>query len=170
MAAKVLVAYASKHGSTREIAEKVAAVLTDTGLAVDLYNAKEAPDPAAYGAVVLGAAAYLGRWRKDAVKYLKKYQTALAARPTWLFMSGPTGEGDPLELLKGTLYSPGMQPVLDVIGPKEIKPFHGNTSPANFGGWEKWILSRVGADAADFRDWDMITSWAQDVAAELNKE
>lgn len=167
MATKVLVAYATKHGSTKEIAEKVAEVLGNAGLAVDLYNVKEAPDPSACDAVVVGAAAYMGRWRKEAVKYLKKYQTVLSNKPTWLFMSGPTGEGDPVELLKGVVYPPMMNALIESLKPREVKAFHGNTRADYFSGWEKWILSRVGADAADFRDWDMITAWAQSIAEEL---
>jgi hypothetical protein len=87
--------------------------------------------------------------------------------PVWLFMSGPTGKGDPKELLKGVLYPQGMQPGIDAVKPREVIAFHGDSSAERFGGWEKWILKRVGSDAADFRDWDMITAWARKIAGEL---
>ncbi len=167
MADKVLVAYSSKHGSTAEIAEKIGNVLKEAGLEADVKDVKQAGDPSGYRAVVLGSAAYVGQWRGDAVKYLKKYSSGLSGMPVWLFMSGPTGKGDPRELLKGVLYPPGMQPVIDAVKPREVIAFHGDSSAERFGGWEKWILKRVGSDAADFRDWDMITAWARKIAGEL---
>ncbi len=167
MSDKVLVTYASKHGATAEIAEKIGEVLRENGLDVDVKTVKTVKSAAGYGAVVLGSASYYGRWRGDAVKFLKANATQLAGMPTWLFMSGPTGKGDPRELLKGVLYPASLQPVIDTIKPREVTAFHGDSSSDRFGGWERWILRRVGADAADFRDWDMITAWANKIAADL---
>ncbi len=167
MAEKVLVTYSSKHGATREIAERIGGVLREGGIDVETREVREAGDPSAYKAVVLGSAAYMGRWRGDAVKYLKNNAAKLSDMPVWLFMSGPSGKGDPKELLKGMLYPPGMQPVIDAVKTRDVKPFHGDTSASRFSGWEKWIMKRVGADAADFRDWDMITEWARKIATEL---
>lgn len=164
---KVLVAYASKHGSTAEIAEKIGTVLKEDGIDVAVMPVKEVKDPTVYGAVVLGSAAYYGRWRGEAVKFLKTNAIQLAGMPVWLFMSGPTGKGDPMELLKGVLYPASMQPVIDAVKPREVAAFHGNSSPENFGGWERWILRRVGGDAADFRDWNAITAWARGIAGKL---
>jgi menaquinone-dependent protoporphyrinogen oxidase len=166
---KVLVTYSSKHGSTAEIAERIGATLKEAGIDVTIMPVKEVKDPSAYGAIVLGSASYYGRWRGDAVKFLKKNASRLAGMPAWLFMSGPTGKGDPKELLKGVLYPASLQPVIDTIKPREVAAFHGNSSPEHFSGWEKWVLRRVGADAADFRDWDMIMSWAKGIADELKK-
>jgi len=169
METTILVAYATKHGATKEIAEKVAEVLKKEGLQVDVSSVKEAGPLHLYRAVVLGSASYYGRWRGDAVKFLKKNAGELAGRPVWLFMSGPTGKGDPRELLKGKVYPDSLQPTLDTIKPRDVAAFHGDTTPDHFGGWEKWILKRVGADAADFRDWDMITNWANEVAGALKE-
>ncbi len=166
----ILVTYATKHGATKEIAERITRVLRDEGLSAEVIPVKQVGSLAPFRAVVLGSASYYGRWRGEAVKFLKSRAAELSDRPTWLFMSGPTGKGDPKELLKGKLYPSGLQPTLDKIQPKDVAAFHGNSSPENFSGWEKWILKRVGADAADFRDWDMIEGWARNVAAALKKE
>ena len=101
MNAKILVAYASKYGSTKEIAEKIGQVLTDAGFAVDVLPADKVADVAPYQAVVLGSAVYSGNWRKAAANFLKANEKALAGRPLWLFSSGPTGKGDPVDLVKG---------------------------------------------------------------------
>jgi menaquinone-dependent protoporphyrinogen oxidase len=165
----ILVAYATKHGSTKEIAERIGKVLRDGGLPVEIIPVKQVASLEPFRAVVLGSASYYGFWRREAVKFLKKRAAELAARPAWLFMSGPGGKGDPVELLKGRVYPPGLQPTLDAIKPRDVAAFHGNTSPEKFSGWEKWVLRRVGSDAADFRDWDMITDWAKSIAAALGE-
>ena len=169
MADKVLVTYSSKHGATAEIAEKIGEILKATGLEADVKDVKQAGDPSGYKAAVVGSAAYMGRWRGDIVKYLKNNTSKLAGMPVWLFMSGPSGKGDPTELLKGVIYPPGLKPVIDAVKPRDVKPFHGDTSASRFSGWEKWIMKRVGSDADDFRDWNMITEWAQNIAGELKK-
>ena len=165
----ILVTYATKHGSTQEIAERIGQVLRGEGLPAEVIPVKQVHLLSPFRAVVLGSASYYGRWRGEAVKFLKSRADELSDRPTWLFMSGPTGKGDPKELLKGKLYPVGLQPTLDKIKPREVVAFHGDTTADKFGGWEKWILKRVGSDAADFRDWDMITGWARDVAGMLKE-
>lgn len=85
----VLLAYGSKHGATREIAERVGKVLRDAGLAVEVKAAKDAGALTGYRAVVLGSGLYIGAWVKDAANLLKKRADELAGLPVWLFSSGP---------------------------------------------------------------------------------
>jgi hypothetical protein len=82
-------------------------------------------DLGAYSAVVLGSAVYIGSWRKEAVKFLRANEKALADRPVWLFSSGPTGEGNLVELLKGWCFPTLLQPIADRIQPRDIAVFHG---------------------------------------------
>src|ERR1700761_9396595 len=88
----VLVAYASKRGSTAEIAETVAATLRRAGLDVDLKPAVEVQSLEPFDAVVLGSAVYMKRWRGDARHFLKKHRKALRQIPFWVFSSGPVGD------------------------------------------------------------------------------
>ncbi len=66
MKSKILVAYASKHGATAEIAERIGKVIREAGFEVDIFPVGRAGDLGAYGAVVLGSAIYIGQWRKEA--------------------------------------------------------------------------------------------------------
>src|SRR3954452_10566893 len=89
---RVLVAYASEHGSTREIAERIARTLGDDGMNVELRDASDVEDLAGYDAVVVGSAVYMGRWRGSAKRLVKRHERELAERDPWLFSSGPVGE------------------------------------------------------------------------------
>jgi len=166
---KVLVAYASKYGSTKEIAEKVGAVLKGEGLAADVLSADKVTDISGYQDIIIGAAMYMGGWRKEAKNFVTKYEKALAAKRVWVFSSGPSGNGDPAQLLKGVIVPAGIKIILDRIKPKDITVFHGNLDPVKMKGLEKWIVKRVGGDTGDFRDWAMITAWAKKTAAAIKK-
>jgi Flavodoxin domain len=75
----VLVVYASERGSTREVAETVAATLREQRLDVDLHPAAATPDRSHYAAVVIGGARYMGRWHGDARRFYRRRRIALAA-------------------------------------------------------------------------------------------
>jgi menaquinone-dependent protoporphyrinogen oxidase len=166
---QVLVAYATKHGATAEIAEKIGEVLRQAGLPTDVLPTDRVGDLSAYKAVVLGSAVYIGQWRKEAVKFLKASETVLAAKPVWLFSSGPTGEGDPVELTQGWRFPGKLQPIADRIGPRDIAAFHGAVDVNKLNFIEKWMLKTVKAPIGDFRDWEAITSWATAIGAVLKE-
>src|SRR5512145_2353290 len=95
---KVLVTYASKYGATKEIAEKIGAELEQAGVQVELFPADRNVDPTPYKAVIIGAALYVGKWHKAAEAFVKSQEQRLTGKPVWIFSSGPSGEGNPLEL------------------------------------------------------------------------
>jgi menaquinone-dependent protoporphyrinogen oxidase len=167
---KVLVAYATKYGATAEIAEKVGEVLRQAGLDVDVTPVKSVRDLEAYKAVVLGSAVYVGQWRKGAVKFLEKNADALADRRVWLFSSGPSGEGDPVELVHGWRFPEKQQPIADRIQPYDMAVFHGAVLPEKLNLIEKQMIKAVKAPSGDFRDWDAIAAWAQAIADALKEK
>ena len=170
MAKKILVTYATKHGATAEIAEKIGAVLKETGLKTDVKPIKDISDPSSYNAVVLGSALYIGRWHKAAAKFLKENENALADKPVWIFSSGPTGEGNAGELMEGWNIQKKLRPIVDRINPRGRTVFHGTLDSAKLSFFEKWITKRVKAPMGDFREWEAITSWAADIAASLKEK
>jgi menaquinone-dependent protoporphyrinogen oxidase len=166
---KVLVAYGTKYGATAEIAERIGEVLRQEGLEADVVRADRAGDLSNYQAVVLGSAVYIGRWRKEAARFLEDKEAALAEKPVWLFSSGPTDEGDPVELMQGWRFPGKLQPIADRIGARDIAIFHGVADPDKMNFIERWMLKNVGASTGDFRDWEAITAWAKAIAEELQK-
>src|SRR5690606_6667600 len=88
---KVLITYASRHGSTAGIAERVADVIGRAGLTVDLQEVEAVTDPESYDAFVIGGAAYMFHWLRPVTAFVKHNHRLLSRRPTWLFSSGPLG-------------------------------------------------------------------------------
>lgn len=168
METRVLVAYATKYGATQEIAKAIGETLARAGLPVDVRDAGAVTQVADYSAVVLGSAVYAGHWRKEAVEFLEQQEAALAQRPVWIFSSGPTSEGDPVEVLDGWRFPEGQQPIADRIKPKDITVFGGCIDPGKLNLGEKLIIKAVKAQTGDFRDWDAIEAWAKGIAETLS--
>lgn len=166
---KVLVAYASKYGSTTEIAERIGQVLVRAGLDVDVLPAEQTGEIERYQAVVLGSGVYAGHWLKGAVAFLEANETALARRPVWLFSSGPTGEGDPVEILDGWRFPHAQQAIADRIQPQDIAVFHGKIDLSTLHLGDKLIIKAVKAKVGDYRDWEAIEAWAGKIAQQLVK-
>jgi menaquinone-dependent protoporphyrinogen oxidase len=169
MGNSVLLAYASKYGSTKEIAEKIGEVFKQEGIAVDIIPAQQVKDLSGYKDVIIGVAIYMGMWRKEAKNLIMKNEAALAERRVWIFSTGPSGKGDPIQLVKGVTVPQGMKQVIDRIKPRDIAVFHGKLDPEKMGGMEKFIVKRVGGETGDFRDWALINAWAKKTAAEIIK-
>lgn len=169
MSTQVLVTYATKYGATAEIAEKIGQTLRQAGFHTDVLPADQVNDLSSYQAVVVGSAVYVGKWRKEAVAFLEDNEQALAERPVWLFSSGPTGEGDAEELLKGWRLPEAQQALVERIHPRNIAVFHGELNGQKLNLLEKWVIKNVKAPLGDFRDWDSITSWATEIAAALQE-
>ncbi|MDZ4680269.1 MAG: flavodoxin domain-containing protein [Saprospiraceae bacterium] len=164
----VLVLYASRHGATRQIAEQVWRSLRESGMHVELRAAEQAPDPAHYQAIVLGTAIYMGQWRSEASRWLQRHQFALSRMPLWIFSSGPTGQGDPAELLKGETVPHKLQSLMEVIKPREIRVFHGALRRDELNLLERIAVKTVKAPFGDFRDWKAIEQWAAEISQSLH--
>ena len=169
MAMKVLVAYGTKYGATAEIAERIGQTMTQAGLEVDVTPAKRAGSPSEYQAVVLGSAVYMGQWRAEVANFLKDNEKLLSEQPVWIFSSGPSGKGDPVELVQGWRFPKGLAPVIERIKPRDISIFHGNYDVKKMNFIQKWMLNKARAPMGDFRDWAAITRWAGGIAAALKK-
>ncbi len=87
----VLVAYASRHGATAGIAERIAEGLRAAGLTAEARSVNDIRDLSPYDAFVVGSAAYMFHWLKKATAFVKRNKAVLAERPVWLFSSGPLG-------------------------------------------------------------------------------
>ncbi len=161
----VLVAYASKRGSTAEIAETVAATLRREGLSVCLEPADRVRSLEPYDAVVLGSAVYMKRWRGDARDFLKKHKKALRQMPFWVFSSGPVG--DPAEDNPDWVEPPQLAEKVEELGGRGRAVFGGCLPAKPQGMIERAMVEGVPAEYRDRRDWGEIRAWAKQVASSL---
>lgn len=161
----VLVAYASKRGSTAEIAEAVAATLHDTGLEVDLAKVNEIKSLEPYDALVLGSAVYMKCWQGDAKHFLRKHRLALIEMPFWVFSSGPVG--DPDEDQPEWVESPKFIDKVEQLGARGHVVFGGRLAGEPRGPIERAMVAGTPPEHRDRRDWDQIQSWASSVAVAL---
>ena len=131
MNTQVLVAYATKYGATAGIAEKIGQILGQAGLHVEVLPVDRVNDLSSYQAVVLGSAAYIGRWRKEAAKFLKSNEKVLADKLVWLFSSGPTEQGNPVDLMEGWRFPKSLRKTTGVLSSQRY-PWHGKKEPPHF--------------------------------------
>jgi len=166
MSAKILVAFATKYGSTQEVAEAIASTLTEGGSVADLRPAKDVKGLEDYGGVVLGAPLYMFRWHKDAVRFLRRHRSALEERPTAVFALGPFNDVEKdwsdvrAQLDKQLAKFPW-------FSPRAVKIVGGKFDPANLGGSWKLLPALKNLPASDIRDWEDIRSWAAGLPVDL---
>ena len=171
---RILVAYSSKHGATLGIAERIADGLSVAGHDADARAAAGVRDAADYDAYVIGSAAYLGHWQKDAANFLRRNASLLAAHPTWLFSSGPLGsqQADAQGRDPRVAAEPKEIPEFrELISPRDHRVFFGALDPGALGLRDRVIRTLPAGRAllpeGDFRDWQEIDGWVEDIAAEL---
>lgn len=162
MSASVLIAYATRSGSTLEVAESIAATLRERGLTVDLQPARQARTLEPYRAVVLGAPLYMYHWHKDALGFLTRHRQALTERPYAIFALGPAFKGDDEEW-KGAreMFDKELAP-FDWLKPVARELFGGKFDPATTTFFIRLFVRSM--PASDLRDWDAIRAWASGLA------
>jgi menaquinone-dependent protoporphyrinogen oxidase len=170
MTYRILIAYASKHEATAEVARKIGAVLATAGLKADVLAADRVTDLTPFDAVVLGSAVYAGSWCKEAVNFLEDYKVLLSKIPVWLFSSGPLGDGDPVTFIQGWHFPNAQKAIADRIHARDIALFHGAIDMGKLNFLEKQIIKEFNSGTGDFRDWDAITNWAVSIAVSLRPE
>ena len=167
----VLVLYASKHGSTGEIAERVAQTMAAAGQQAQARPVTAAGDLTGYDAFVVGSAVYMGHWQKEAVEFVRRNRAVLAGRPVWLFSSGPLGT-EPTDA-QGQDLTAAAEPkeigeFRQAIAPRGHQVFFGVLDPGRLGLGERALRKLPAARAimpeGDFRDWAQIEAWARGIA------
>lgn len=160
---RVLVAAATKHGSTMEIAEAIGRTLDGDGLAVTVTAVDGVSDIDSYEAAVIGSGVYMGHWLEPARTFVDQHREALKARPTWLFSSGPIGEPPRPKADEAV----DVDDLMAATGARDHRLFDGKIDKRRLGFAERAVVRAVGASEGDFRDWDAIREWARGIARDL---
>lgn len=164
----VLLVWASRLGSTREIAERIAGRLEAAGVTPRVEAAVDAALRPDDGAVIIGSAVYAGRWLKPAMAFARRNGSSLVARPVWLFSSGPVGD---LATRTAPVEPREIGELRRTIHPREHRVFAGaldraDVDGAGFGRIERFV-AKLFVPEGDYRDWAAIDAWADGIAHEL---
>lgn len=162
MPPRILVAAASKHGATSEIADRLAATLRGRGFEVVASDPSEVDDLQTYQAVVLGSAVYAGHWLKDAATLSAEVADLDTPPMVWLFSSGPVGdppkpEEEPVDVAD----------LLETTRARDHRVFAGKIDKSKLSFGERALVTAVRATVGDFRDWEEIGAWANQIGDAL---
>ncbi|MHC1781196.1 MAG: flavodoxin domain-containing protein [Anaerolineaceae bacterium] len=156
---KVLVVYASKAGSTAEVAQAIAETLRAKGLTVDVSQVKHAVDLSGYQAVMVGSCIRMGAWLPEAVKFVEKNQAALKSVPTAFFQVGAgLKEDTPANREEALGY---MAKASELVEPVSMGVFAGKVDFSKLSLLDRLISNMVGSVEGDWRDWDAIRAWTE---------
>ena len=177
---KVLVAYASKHGATKGIADFIGERLRQGGIQVDVFDVDQVKSAGDYDAFVIGSALYMFHWQKEATKFVSRNKSILSTRPVWLFSSGPVGtqpkDAKGRDLLENEVSGPKeLDELRAQVNPRDHRIFFGALEGARLKGtvgfWYKVAMKSKSAREAmpegDFRDWKLIEAWTEGIAVAL---
>ncbi|MBN1146028.1 MAG: hypothetical protein JXA78_02135 [Anaerolineales bacterium] len=166
MSSLILVGYATRYGSTREVAETVAATLRECGIEVDVQPLRKVGALAKYSGIVMGAPLFMFHWHKDALGFLSRHRRELAGRPVAVFALGPVHdphdekewEASHSQLNKELGKYPWFKPTV-------LEMFGGKYDPTKL----SFPLNKMAGKepASDIRDWSAIRAWARNLAAKL---
>ncbi len=163
MPASVLVAYATRYGSTQEVAETVAATLRESGLDVDFQQLRQVHSIDQYRAIVIGAPLYMFSWHKDALNFLSRYRTILSTRPVAIFALGPFhANEDEFKSAREQLEKELEK--FPWLHPAAIEIFGGKFDPEKLTFPHNLVPALKKMPASDARDWSAIRDWANDLA------
>jgi menaquinone-dependent protoporphyrinogen oxidase len=160
---KVLVVAASRHGSTAEIARAVGVRLRERGHDVDVHHPTEVSAPDGYDAVIIGSAIYAGNWLKDARKFIETNTDALSAERVWLFSSGPLDGAE-----AKAISDQRIDRLTSATGSLSHHVFAGRLDRSQLNRSEQLLTKIVHAPDGDFRDWDDVATWADQIADTLD--
>jgi len=159
----VLVAYASKHESTQGIAERIAEKLRQMGKQVEVRAVDAVKDPGSYEAFVIGSAIYFGSWMKEATEFVHRNHAALTVHPVWLFSVGPLG----VDFMDDEQQPKEKAEFQETIRPRDHRVFFGALDHNRLSFTERMMTKAVRAPEGDYRDWQAIEAWAENIARDL---
>ena len=163
MSTRVLVTYATRAGSTGEVAQVIGETLKLRSFRVDVRTIRSRPRVEDYGAVLIGSAVRTGSWLPEAVDFVAEHQMALKHLPVALFTVHMHNLGnDPQSVANRRGYLSQIRPLVHPVGEAY---FSGAIDPAKLSVLDRLRVRAVKAPVADFREWEKIRGWARSVLA-----
>lgn len=165
MSSKVLVVYATKTGSTAEIASRIAETLRERNHTVDLLRVDQVTDMESYSTIILGSAARAGSVLPEATLFVNRNQATLQEKNFHMFIVCMTLKDDTAD--NRNIVSGYLQPVRELIDPDCEGLFAGVMDYSKLNFFEKMLAKALKSPEGDFRNWNQIVAWAEDVSQRL---
>ena len=179
---RVLVTYATRHGATAGIAQRIGDVLEQKGIETDVHPVADAKlmerggHLNRYDAFVVGSAIYAFHWLSDAKDFVRRNEEVLSARPVWLFGSGPVGDKTMDDKGHDLTEPPTeMAGLAERVRARQSQVFFGAYDPAAKPvGFMEQVMHAIPAardalPSGDFRNWSDIEEWAEAIAHDLRR-
>lgn len=170
----VLVGYATEHGSTRGVAERIAERLRHHGISADLQRMTDGVDVAGYDGAVLGSAIHGGNWLPDGRRFVDRNAAVLHERPVWLFSVSTLGDEESMfprrvatrlrALRKETSELAGFR---GEVAPREHRNFAGVIARSHWPASGRAFFRAMGGRYGDHRNWPAIDAWADRIAVQV---
>lgn len=165
MAAEILVAYATRYGSTAEVAEAIGDELRKADVAVDVLPVSEVQDLSPYRAAIIGSPIYMGKWLPESQVFIEQNQQHLRSIPVAYFTVGLTVSGATPETLRKAEAS--MDQVRMLVKPVDVGIFPGKLESGGLSFADRTVTKLIRAKTGDFRDWEAVRAWTQAVRTRL---
>ncbi|HOB18949.1 MAG TPA: flavodoxin domain-containing protein [Candidatus Methanoculleus thermohydrogenotrophicum] len=155
----ILVAYATRYGSTADVAEAIGDELRKAGNEVEVRPISELRDLSQYRAAVIGSPIYMGKWLPEAQVFVERHQQYLRGIPVAYFAVGLVATGRTPDAIRKAEAS--MSQVRMLVNPVDIGIFPGRLESSRLSAADRAIIKLVRAKTGDFRDWGAVRAWAQ---------
>lgn len=162
MSDRILVTYASRYGSTGEVAEAIGKVLCGGSRSfVDVCLVKNVTEVSHYQAVVVGSAIQGGEWLPEALEFIEVHRETLSRVPVAYFLCCKRLRDDTPETHREAIgYMDGVQAHVPEIKPVQVGLFAGKIDPSTMPPFVRLLIALSGSPTGDWRDWDAIRAWA----------
>jgi menaquinone-dependent protoporphyrinogen oxidase len=165
MAQRILVTYASRYGSSAEIAERIGEVLADAGQPNEVLSVEKVEQVEDYGAVVIGGAIYSGEWPSDLTEFIEEHEATLRQLPVAFFIVALRLREDSEEMRRTVLETVDKYRVM--LQPVSIGLFAGVMDYSKLSSIVRLQMKTKNLPEGDFRDWDAIEAWATSLPESL---
>jgi menaquinone-dependent protoporphyrinogen oxidase len=163
---RILITYASRAGSTGEIAKSISEAFCSQGFDAQVLPVSSVTSLDGYHAVVLGSAVRCGAWLPEMNSFIDSHKVNLSRIPVALFTTH-------MQALNDTEQSRTQRANYSKLARETLKPrteafFAGKIDPATLSFFERMAVKMVKSEIGDKRDWLAIRRWAQETSALLN--
>lgn len=161
---KILIAYISKTGTTKEISEEIGKIIEENGFQVEIRDMLNVQSLEDCSAIILGAPINGFRWLPEAEKFIADHKAELSNIPTAYFIVSyllKAGRPSLQNKMKGTLKN-----AKGVVAPV-FEGYFGGKVDSSFPAVFRLMFGVKKGTPYDVRDWDEIRAWAKDLASKL---